>query len=142
MIFIILISIILYIVAIVMTISNLYSFEKNEKIKFITIGLIVVLIITFIIVEISSIGIRNGNNNHIIATKTTSILLFAPINLGLILPYVANLKNKEKQKQLDSKKLKKKIMWYTIIIVVCIIIEISYIKGFQVGLLSSVKNKW
>ncbi len=141
MIFIILISIILYIVAIVMTISNLYSFEKNEKIKFITIGLIVVLIITFIIVEISSIGIRNGNNNHIIATKTTSILLFAPINLGLILPYVANLKNKEKQKQLDSKKLKKKIMWYTIIIVVCIIIEISYIKGFQVGLLSSVKNK-
>ena len=124
-----------------MTISNLYSFEKNEKIKFITIGLIVVLIITFIIVEISSIGIRNGNNNHIIATKTTSILLFAPINLGLILPYVANLKNKEKQKQLDSKKLKKKIMWYTIIIVVCIIIEISYIKGFQVGLLSSVKNK-
>ena len=141
MIFIILISIILYIVAIVMTISNLYSFEKNEKIKFITIGLIVVLIITFIIVEISSIGIRNGNNNHIIDTKTTSILLFAPINLGLILPYVANLKNKEKQKQLDSKKLKKKIMWYTIIIVVCIIIEISYIKGFQVGLLSSVKNK-
>lgn len=141
MIFIILISIILYIVAIVMTISNLYSFEKNEKIKFITIGLIVVLIITFIIVEISSIGIRNGNNNHIITTKTTSILLFAPINLGLILPYVANLKNKEKQKQLDSKKIKKKIMWYTIIIVVCIIIEISYIKGFQVGLLSSVKNK-
>lgn len=138
MIIILLISIIIYIVAGAMIYTNTYAFEKQQKIKFILFGFIVMLIVTIIIVTISSVGISVENKSYLNTTKLTSILLFAPINSVFILPYIGNVFNKYKQKVLKDENVKKRMILLTIFIVIGIILEIGYIKSFEIGLLSNV----
>lgn len=138
MVIILLISIVIYIVASVMVYANTYAFEKQQRIKLILFGFIIVLIVTTVIVTISSLGINVENKSHLNTTKITSILLFAPINSVFILPYIGNVFNKYKQKRLTDENVRKRMILLTIFIVIGIILEIGYIKSFEIGLLSNV----
>jgi small neutral amino acid transporter SnatA (MarC family) len=132
------ISIVIYVIAVIMVYTNTYELKKEGKLKFTIIGIIAILIITWIIVLISSNGINVENENLIKITKRTSVLLFAPINTIFILPYLGNLLNRYQQKSLTDKKLKKRAIIFAVIILFIIIMEISYIKDFEIGLLNSV----
>lgn len=138
MVIILLISIIVYIVASVMIYANTYAFEKEQRIKLILFGFIIMLIVTIIIVTISSLGINVEDKSYLNTTKITSILLFAPINSVFILPYIGNVFNKYKQKRLTDENVRKRMILFTIFIVIGIILEIGYIKSFEIGLLSNV----
>ncbi|MCI8482103.1 MAG: hypothetical protein HFJ27_03315 [Clostridia bacterium] len=132
------ISIVIYIVAILMVVTNTYEFEKEKKIKFIIIGGITILLATWLIVMISSSAIKIDNHNVLSITKMTSILIFAPLNTMAILPYLGNVLNKYKQKRLEEKQVEKRIIILVCILVIMMIIEVSYIKDFEIGLLNSI----
>lgn len=135
---ILIVSVILYVMSVVMINTNLYAFEKNEKIKFIVYGLISVCILTVILVTIASSGIKIENTSYLKTTKLTSILIFSPINSIMILPYVANAQNKYKQKILKDVQMKKRMIIFAVVVIIGAIIESGYITNFELGLLQSV----
>ena len=132
------ISIIIYIVAILMVVTNIYEFEKQEKIKFVLIGISIIAVISWVIVLFSSNSIQIDNSEYLKVTKMTSFLIFAPINTIAALPYFGHVLNKYKQKRLKDEQVKKRLLVLAIILFVIAIIEVNYIKSFQLGLLSSV----
>lgn len=131
------ISIVIYLIAILMIWTNIYEFEKEKKIKFILLGIISAFIITWIIVGISSNGIQ-VQENYLKISKNASLFIFAPINTIFVLPYLGSILNKYKQQRLNEQNIKIRLLILAIVLLVVIIIETSYIKDFQLGLLSSV----
>ncbi len=144
---IVLISVIIYIIGVIAIYHNMYNIDKIRKIKFIILGFIVVLIITSVLVLISSNNIVIENReyksykNYIGITKTTSILLFAPINAIISLPYMGNLLNQYTEKRITKEQLKKKILIFGVVLVLIIIFEVSYIKDFETGLIKNALNR-
>lgn len=131
------ISIAIFAIAILMISTNIYEFEKEKKIQFIIIGIIVMLVLTWIIVSISSIGIQVENKEYIRISKLSSVFIFAPINSIFALPYLGNIINKLKQERLTNGQVKTRVLILLIILIIIGIIEISYIKSFQIGMLSN-----
>lgn len=131
------ISIVIFAIAILMIYTNIYEFEKEKKIQFIIIGIVTIAIFTWIIVSISSIGIQVENKEYLKISKLSSILIFAPINTMFVLPYLGNIINKLKQERLTNGQVKTRVVILLIILVIIAIIEVSYIKSFQIGMLSN-----
>lgn len=131
------ISIAIFAIAILMISTNIYEFEKEKKIQFIIIGIIVMLVLTWIIVSISSIGIQVENKEYIRISKLSSVLIFAPINSIFALPYLGNIINKLKQERLTNGQVNTRALILLIILIIIGIIEVSYIKSFQIGMLSN-----
>ncbi len=98
MIAIFIISIIIYTIGIVIIYHNTYNLEKIEKIKFTLISAIIIFIITIIICNISTKNIQVENEEYLKITKTTAILILSPINLIILVPYLAAGINKHKEK--------------------------------------------
>ncbi len=137
MLFIVTVSIIIYIVAIIAIYHNIYNFEQDKKIKFIISGSLFVLAITMIIVLLSSGNIQAPSKSYLNLTKITSILLFAPINTAITLTYIGNLLNRYKVNEIKQEKLKRKILITVVLLFILGIFEINYIRSFEIGLLSS-----
>lgn len=131
------ISIVIFAIAILMIYTNIYEFEKEKKIQFIVIGIVTIAIFTWIIVSISSIGIQVENKEYLKISKLSSILIFAPINTMFVLPYLGNIINKSKQDRLTNGQVKTRVVILLVILVIIAIIEVSYIKSFQIGMLSN-----
>lgn len=131
------ISIVIFAIAILMIYTNIYEFEKEKKIQFIIIGIVTIAIFTWIIVSISSIGIQVENKEYLKISKLSSILIFAPINTMFVLPYLGNIINKLKQERLTNGQVKTRVVILLVILVIIAIIEVSYIKNFQIGMLSN-----
>ena len=131
------ISIIIYLIATLTIWTNIYEFEKEKKIKFIISGIAIIFIITWIIVLISSGGIQ-VESSYLKIAKTTSLLIFAPINTILAVPYLGNMLNKYKQNRISEQNLKKRLLAWGIVLLVIVIFEINYINTFEMGLLRNV----
>ena len=141
MLLIFIISIIIYIIAGVMIYYNMYNYDKLIKIKMIVSGFIIVFIITVIICFISTGGI-NANVKYISIARNASILIFAPINAIISLPYISNTFNKYKDKRINQTELKKRILIFSIILIFVLIFEIGYIEDFETGIINSaISNK-
>ena len=132
------ISIAIYIIAILMVTTNIYEFKKEQKLNFIIIGIFVILIITWIIVAFSSNGIEVGEERFLKTAKMVSVLLFAPINTIFALPYLGNVLNKYKQERLKPEQVQKRLLVLGIALIFVMIIEANYIKTFEIGLLGNV----
>lgn len=134
----ILLSFVIYTVGIVAIYYSVPLLEKNKKIQLIVIGVIATLIITMIICAITTGGIDGYKKEMINATKNTAILIFAPINLIVLIPYIGNSLNKLKDEKINEEALKKRFIIAIILLIVLVIIELGYIKNFQIGLLRNV----
>ena len=142
MIFIYLIIIVLFAVLILWTWNNVKDFEDNaKKIKFITVGIIILLISTFIIFTISKIGIKYPNDNVLKYVRRISILLCVPINGYVTLPHIAKIKSDIDTKTIDDEKSKKRIIILVAIIAIITFFEIFYLKDFQKGIIYNLTNK-
>lgn len=131
------ISIIIYLIATLSIWTNIYEFEKEKKIKFILLGIAIIFIVTWIIVSFSSGGIQ-VEKSYLKVAKTTSLLIFAPINTIFAMPYLGNVLNKYKQKRLDEEKMKKRLLILGVVLLIVFIVEANYIKTFELGLLRNV----
>lgn len=134
---IILISVIIYIIGILVVYHNVPAFEKDKKFKFIAIGVAITIILTMIICAFTTSAIKGYQKELIDITRNTAILIFSPINLVLLIPYLGNSLSKYKEEKIKEDTLKKRFIITLIILVVIFIFELNYIKSFQIGLLSN-----
>ncbi len=132
----------LFAVLIFWTWNNTKEFEEtSERIIFIVAGIIIIAIITLIYFAISKIGITYPKPEMVKQVRKIAVLVFTPINGFLSLPHIASLKMKIKLKTEEESKLKKKIIILGIVFVVATIMEISYMKDFQNGIVQMLNNK-
>ena len=135
------IIIILFIVLFLWIWNNTKDFDDNlKKIKFIIIGIIALFIITFIIFNISKIGITYPNKEILKQVRRIAVLLSVPVNGYLSLPHIAKIISDIKSNSIDDEKSKKRIIILATIIIVAIIFEVFYLKDFQKGIIQNLMN--
>ena len=136
MLFIIMISAILYIASLSIIYHNVNNFEKSKKVMFLLIGSVIVLILTYILCIYTSKNI-NYAKELVDITKNTAVLIFAPLNSIIFLAPIGNTLNKLKSNEMYKSELIKRIFFITIIGVIVIFMEFNYIRNFQIGLLNN-----
>ncbi len=128
----IVLSMVIYIIGIIIVYHYIPAFTQDKKVKFIIMGIIVAIIVTMIICNITTGKIKGGYQEDIIkGTKNTSILIFSPINFIILIPYIANALNKFKENIIEEGELKKRFFIIFIILILLIIFELGYISEFQ-----------
>lgn len=133
--------ILLFVVLLLWTWNNVKDFENmRQKISFIVIGLIVLWITTLILFNISKGGVQYTNEEILGQIRKIALLVFIPINGLISLPHIARIYTNF-QDGTDEKKIKRKIIILGIVIVIAIIIEISYLKNFQNGIIQILNSK-
>ena len=121
---------ILYAVPIGITFGNMKVFDLKTKLIYLIIGIIVNLIITAIIVNISKINIENNKKYNII--KNIDILIFTAVNSIITIPTIGKYLNNTKMEILSKQKKAKKILILFVIYIITLIFEINYLKGLKI----------
>ena len=142
MLLIILMTFILYSVAIGWTWNNLGDIDKVKKILIIAGELIVIYIITLILFGISKNGIEYTNKDVEGNIKNVIVALFTGFNSLIVLPYLNKQIIKLKEKETDEKNIIKKLLIMFLIFVVCIIFECGYMKNKQKGIIQVQKSHY
>lgn len=135
------VSMVLYAIGMVIVYHNIPAFGKPQKVRFIAIGIIITLILTFILCNIVAGKIEGYQEELIHTTKNIAILLFSPINFIILIPYLGSILSKNKDEAINDVQLKKRFVILGILIVIVIIVELGYIKNFCLGSLLSIVNK-
>ena len=104
--------------------------------------MIAIFIISIIIYTIGIVIIYHNTYNlekieKIKFTLISAIIILSPINLIILVPYLAAGINKHKEKKLSPQILTKRIIITIILTILIAIFEIGYIENFQIGLLQS-----
>ena len=137
-----LIMVILYIVLILWVWNNTKDYDdKKERIIFIVLGIIILMIVTFILFSISRIGIQYPSKDVLKQVRKVSLLLFVPLNGFVSLPHIAKLKSDIKCKDISNEEIKKRIIILSCIIMIIIIVQIFYLKDFQSGIIELINRK-
>ena len=130
------ITIVLYIIFIAFTLHNLNTAIDNKiKIAYITIGTLIIFLVTLIIFNISTNGVEYENKDMIGNVRNIILAVFVPVNGLIVMPYLANLISKINTNEITQQKFKKKIIVLAIIFIVVVIFECSYFKSTQLGIL-------
>ena len=130
--------ILLNIVAILLTYHSLSDFEQKEKIVFLVVGVAVMYILTSIVYWLSTKGVEIKEvSEH---AKNVITLMFVPINSILILPLFAKSYQKYKMGSLASDKFRNRVIIFGVILLIIFIIECSYFKDIQEGVIESLKK--
>lgn len=134
--------IVLFVVLLFWTWNNSKDFQENKaKIKFILIGLILLSMVTFILFNLSKIGIDYPNEDIMKEIRKIALLLFIPINGFLTLPHIASIKTEIQLGAKEEEKIKRKIILIAIVWIIAIIIETIYLKDFQKGIIQIINTK-
>ena len=133
---IILIVVILFLVLLRWMWHSLGTIEKSTKCVCIVGGLVIVYIITFIIYNISKIGITYENEEAMKLVQTVFVSLFTIINGYIILPYVFKKLDQINNEEIEKETLKKSIIILLVIILILGIFEKSYFGSIQQGILN------
>lgn len=136
MLFIAVISIILYIVSFLVIYYNINNFEKNKKVMFLIIGSIIMFILTYILCTFTSAKIDFAKK-LVDITKITAILIFAPLNSIIFLAPIGNTISKLKNNEIKEGKLVRRIILIAVIAIATILLEFNYINNFQIELLNN-----
>lgn len=129
------IIIIIYLVAIVKTWTNLEELEKHKKIIIIGIGIIVLYLVTNIIFSISTNSIDYQNDNMQNSVKNMLTILFTGINALIFIPWITKNVVKLKNNEIETKSFQMKLLIIGTVFVVCMIVENIYMKDIQKGIL-------
>lgn len=129
------IIIIIYLVAIAKTWTNLEELEKHKKIIIIGIGIIVLYLVTNIIFSISTNSIEYQNGNMQNSVKNMLTILFTGINALIFIPWITKNVVKLKNNEIETKSFQMKLLIIGTVFVVCMIVENIYMKNIQKGIL-------
>lgn len=135
------IMIVLFLVLIGWTWSSLGSIERKTKIICMICGLVIVYMITFIIYNISKIGIIYENQETMTTIRNVYVILFTILNGYIILPYTFRKLEQINNEEIEKEKIKKSIIIILIIIVILAIFEILYLGNSQQTILNMMNKK-
>lgn len=126
---IIIIAIALYAILIVWSKANMNSCETEEIYRFLGIGAVIVFMISFVLVWLNPVNIDNASAQNTMNLINT--LLFAPINSLILLPYMASVKNREREEKITYEGANKRRIIAVIAFALILWIESGYLKSFQ-----------
>ena len=132
--------ILVYIIYIIWTWHNLGFLEKNKKIAFIVIGTLIILLITFIIFNISKQEIVYPNENIEASISNILILIFTGLNSIILMPVIAKFVDKLNEDEIQKEKFLKILIIILVIFIIIAILECGYIKDTIEGILSIYKS--
>ena len=135
MLVIIVVIILMFIVLIGWTWTNLSTIEKKHKVIFIVISILITFIITLIVFNISRAGIEYKNEKIISEVKNVLVTLFTSVNGLIIVQYIARLFGKIHNNEIDKEIATKKLVLMLVIFLICLVIECFYLKDIQKGIL-------
>ena len=137
---IILVTIILFLVLIGWTWSNLEKVERNKKIGYTVISIVIMFIITWIIFSISKSGVNYENSEMVGPVRILLVSIFTAINGFVVIQYIAKILGKINDDSIEEDEAKKKFIKIIFIFIIVAIIECSYMKSIQQGILSVFNN--
>lgn len=114
---------------------SLGSIEKPTKIACMVGGVVVVYILTFIIYNISKIGITYEDKEVMNVIRTVFVILFTIINGYVILPYVFRKLDQINNGEIEKETLTKSIIILLGIILIIAIFEKTYLGNMQQGII-------
>ncbi len=120
--------------------TSLGSIEKTTKIACIILGLIIVYIMTFIIYNISKIGITYEDKEVMKTIRKVFVLLFTIINSYIILPYTFRKLDQINNEEIEKEKLTKSITILLGMVAILAICEGIYLSNIQQGTLNLIKK--
>lgn len=138
-IFIYLSILVLNLVAIFMTYKFLgEKIEQKEKVIFIVVGVAIVYITVSLVYWLSTRNIDLGTSSEL--GKNFIIFTFVPINSMVVLPFLANSYKYFKQGRLKKQNFRNRIILFSVILIIVLIIEFFYFKDIQNGILNMVQS--
>ena len=126
---------VLFIVLIKWTWNSLGNIEKTKKIQYIIIGLVITWIITFIIYNISKIGIHYENETVMKTLQKVYVLVFTIVNGYIFLPFIFRTLEKINNNEIEKENFQKKMLVLIIVFIIIAIFECKYLANTQIGTL-------
>lgn len=115
-------------IAITLVYQFIKKLPKMEKIIFIGISFAIMYVAVSISYWISSFGIEENVNE---ALKSFIIYIFVPVNVIILVPFVARKYYKWRQNEIDKESLIKRIIIVSIIGVIILSVETIYFKQIK-----------
>ena len=137
---IIIVTIIMFLVLIGWTWSNLASIDRNKKIGYILASIAIMMIVTLIIFSISKIGINYENENMVGPVRILLVAVFTSLNGFVVIQYIARILGRTYEQTIEKEEANKKIAIILIIFIIIAIIECLYMKNIQNGILDMMNN--
>lgn len=135
------VTIVLYIILFGFTIHNLNPIlEPKMKILFFIIGLVCMLITTFIVFSISASGVQYENPKMVGNIRLIMLAVFIPVNGIITMPYIANIASKIYTDNITQEKAKSRFIMIAIIFIVILVFECSYFRKTQIGIINLINH--
>ncbi len=132
--FIVIGTIIVYVLVIAWVWNSLEDTEVPKKLLVIFAGIVVIFLITQIVFLISKNEITYENNNIEKSVEKVIVLLFTGVN-SLILPFVFKTFKKKINGEIEDNVFKIRILLTCIIFLICLFLECGYMTDIQEGIL-------
>ena len=129
------ISIILFIVLGIIIYNGLNGMDLKKKIIIFIFEIIVCLIFTMILFNISSLGIEYPNSQSREIALKILVTIFTPMNGIILLPNITRLINESQNGEIDKEECARKKT--LIIFILLVIIEFVYLRNTQIGILNN-----
>lgn len=131
------ISIILFIVLGIIIYNGLNGMDLKKKIIIFIFEIIVCLIFTMILFNISSLGIEYPNSQSREIALKILVTIFTPMNGIILLPNITRLINKSQNGEIDKEECARKLKKTLIIFILLVIMEFVYLRNTQIGILNN-----
>lgn len=128
------IALVIYFVLIAWTWQSLGFIEKNKKVVFIIVGIIIMYAITWIIYQITKVGVEYPNEEMKNSIQNILVAIFTGINGMIIMPQIGKMLDKINEDEMKKQEFTKKLIILMIVFVISIMIEIGYMKDTQQGI--------
>lgn len=133
--FIIIMTIIIYLILISWVWQNLGQIDKSKKIIFSLLGIGIVYIITLIIFSISKSNINYQNIESQNIIKTMLVTIFTGLNGIIVIPIIARIIEKTYEGEIERKQTLKRVIPVLVVFLIVLIFECGYLKDIQEGIL-------
>ena len=130
---------VLNLVAIFMTYKMLgKEIAQKEKMTFIVVGVAIIYITVSSIYWLSTRNIDLGTAKEL--GKNFIVFTFVPINCMVVLPFLASSYKYFKQGRLKKQNFQNRIILFSVILIIVLILEFFYFKDIQNGILNIVQS--
>lgn len=124
-------------IAVVLVYQFLKKVSKKDKLVFIAASIAVIYILVSFVYWISGFGIEQ--NVHEVA-KSFITYVFVPVDVILLIPFVATKYTKLKNNEIAIDNFLKRIAIISIIALFILIIEYNYFKGMQLNIVKTLEE--
>jgi len=130
-IFIIIAILVVNVVAVVLTYQFIKILDRKEKVMFIAITIAINYMVVSAIYALSSIGI-----DALVAENAKSFItyMFVPVNMILVMPFIASTYSKIKLRKIGKEPLRNRIIAIVAWAILILVIEYFYFKSIQLNI--------